>query len=68
MLERYEDPLVKKAAAAFQQAAAKVVRLARQTGTPIITQVNGEVRSVSADDLPGFDHKPIEGNPIQAPS
>ena len=44
--------LVEKADAAFRKAAARVVYLARQTGTPIITwdPELGQVRAISPDE------------------
>jgi predicted ABC-type ATPase len=68
MHEPAKDPLIEKAAAAFRQAAAKVVRLARQTGTPIITQIDGKVRAVSPENLHDFDDGSMEAHAIQGPT
>jgi len=50
MPEPTDQSLTAKADAAFRQAAAKVVRLARQTGTPIIVWDRGGVRAISPDE------------------
>jgi len=42
--------LTEKADAAFRQAAAKVVELARQTGTPVIVWENGRIVEKSAEE------------------
>jgi hypothetical protein len=46
------DGLITKIEAAVRQAATKVVRVARQTGTPIIIwdHDRGEVRAISPDE------------------
>ena len=38
-----DDTLTEKANAAFQQAAAKVIERARQTGTPVIVWEKGQI-------------------------
>jgi len=43
-----------KAKAAFEQAAAKVVERAKQTGTPVIVWKDNRVSEVSADLLPNL--------------
>jgi len=43
-----------KAKAAFEQAAAKVVERAKQTGTPVIVWKDNRVSEVSADQLPNL--------------
>ena len=52
MAEPNSQSIVDKADAAFRKAAARVVRLARQTGTPIITwdPELGQVRAISPDE------------------
>jgi hypothetical protein len=42
--------LTEKADAAFRQAAAKVVELARQTGTPVIVWEDGRIVKKSAEE------------------
>jgi hypothetical protein len=51
MPEPTDQSIAAKANAAFRQAAAKVVLLARQTGTPIIIwdHDRGQVRAISPD-------------------
>ena len=46
------DTLSEKAKAAFEQAAAKVVERARQTGTPVVVWKDNRVSEVSPDHLP----------------
>ena len=43
------ESLSDKADAAFRQAAAKVVELARQTGTPVVLWEDDQVKEVSPD-------------------
>jgi len=50
MSEPIDQSLTEKADAAFRQAAAKVIRLARQTGTPIIVWDRGGIRAISPDE------------------
>jgi hypothetical protein len=52
MPDSIDETLSAKADAAFRRAAAKVVRVARQTGTPIIIWDRGEIRAISPDDIP----------------
>ena len=51
MPEPTDESLITKANAAFRQAAAKVVRLARQTGTPIIVWDRDAIRAIQPDEL-----------------
>jgi len=51
MPEPTDQSLTAKADAAFRQAAAKVVRLARQTGTPIIVWERGGIRAIDPDEF-----------------
>jgi hypothetical protein len=46
-----DSTLSEKVDAAFRQAAVKVLRLARQTGTPVIIWDNGRVRAASPDEF-----------------
>jgi hypothetical protein len=50
MSEPTDQSLTAKADAAFRQAAAKVVRIARQTGTSIIVWDRGGIRAISPDE------------------
>jgi len=50
MPEPTDQSLTAKADAAFRQAAAKVIRLARQTGTPVIVWDRDEIRAISPDE------------------
>ena len=52
MADPNSQSIADKANAAFRQAATKVVRLARQTGTPIITwdPDRGQVLAISPDE------------------
>jgi hypothetical protein len=50
MSEPTDESLTAKIDAAFRQAAAKVVRLARQTGTPIIVWERDGIRAISPDE------------------
>ena len=52
MSEASDQSISAKADAAFRQAADRVVRLARQTGTPIIVwdDERGEVRGITPDE------------------
>jgi hypothetical protein len=43
--------LTKLADAAFKQATRKVIRRARETGTPVIVWADGQVRAVDPRDL-----------------
>jgi hypothetical protein len=52
MLDPTDPPLTALIDAAFRQAAAKVVRRARQCGTPIIIWENGELRSIPPEQVP----------------
>lgn len=45
-----ETPLITLADAAFRQAAAKVVRRARQTGTPLIVWERDGVRTIPPEE------------------
>jgi len=49
MGDKTRDTLTEMADAAFRQAAAKVVELARQTGTPVIVWENGRIVEKSAE-------------------
>jgi ABC-type sugar transport system substrate-binding protein len=44
MKKATEDPLTKLADAAFRQAAQKVIKRAKESGTPVIVWDNGEVK------------------------
>ncbi len=50
MSDKTRDTLTEQADAAFRQAAAKVVNLARQTGTPVIVCEGGRIVQKSPDD------------------
>jgi hypothetical protein len=52
MADPNSESIADKADAAFRQAAARVVHLARQTGTPVITwdPERGQVLSISPDE------------------
>jgi hypothetical protein len=50
MSDKTRDTLTEQADAAFRQAAAKVVNLARQTGTPVIVREDGRIVQKSADE------------------
>ena len=63
MTDTRPDPW-EMADAAFRKAAANVVRLARQTGTPVLIVINGELRPVSPDELAEYE----EGNPSPQPA
>lgn len=49
MNETGEHPLTIKAKATFHQAARNVVRLAKQTGAPVIVWENGQIREIPCD-------------------
>jgi hypothetical protein len=51
MPEPTDQSLTAKADAAFRQADAKVVRIARQTGTPIIVWERGGIRAIDPDEF-----------------
>ena len=51
MNETGDALLTMKIEAAFRQAARRVVRLAKQTGTPVIVWENGQVREIPCDQL-----------------
>jgi len=51
MNEPQQDDLTAKAEAAFRQAARKVIRTAKQTGTPVIVWEEGQVREIPPDRL-----------------
>ena len=46
-----DPPLTTLADAAFRQAAAKVVRRAKETGTPLIVWERDQVRSIPPDEI-----------------
>ena len=46
-----EPSLTALADAAFREAAVQVVRLAKQTGTPLIVWENGEIRAIPPDEI-----------------
>ena len=46
MKKASENPLTKLADAAFRQAAQKVIKLAEESGTPVIIWEDGEVKRV----------------------
>jgi len=50
MSEKTRDTLTEKADAAFRQAAANVIELARQTGTPVIVWEDGRIVEKSAEE------------------
>ena len=50
MSDKARDTLTEQADAAFRQAAAKVVNLARQTGTPVIVWEGGRIVQKSPDE------------------
>jgi len=50
MSEKTRDTLTEQADAAFRQAAAKVIELARQTGTPVIVWEEGRIVENSAEE------------------
>jgi hypothetical protein len=50
MSHKTRDTLTEQADAAFRQAAAKVVNLARQTGTLVIVWEDGQIVQKSADE------------------
>jgi len=50
MGDKARDTLTEKADAAFRQAAAKVVELARQTRTPVIVWEDGRIVEKSAEE------------------
>ena len=52
MPEPADPPLTTLADAAFRQAAAKVVRRAKQTGTPLIVWERDGVRSIPPEERP----------------
>lgn len=52
MPEPTEPSLTALADAAFRQAAAKLVRRAKQTGTPLIVWDGNQVRAIPPDELP----------------
>lgn len=45
------DRLSSKAEAAFQQAAAKVIQRAKQTGTPVIVWKEGQIEEIPSDRM-----------------
>ena len=51
MNEINEPALLSKIEAAFQLATQDVIRLAKQTGTPVIVWENGHVREIPCDRL-----------------
>jgi hypothetical protein len=51
MNETDESSLITKIEAAFRQAARKIVRVAKQTGTPVIVWEDGRVREIPCDRL-----------------
>jgi hypothetical protein len=55
-----ELSLSAKAEAAFQQAAAKVIQRARQTGTPVVIWKAGRVEKIPSDR---FETTTIQGKP-----
>ncbi len=50
-----EAELTLRAEAAFRQAARSVIRVARQTGTPIVIWKDGRVQEIPADRLDALD-------------
>jgi hypothetical protein len=50
MPDPIDTSMITKANAAFRQAAAKVVRLARQTGTPILVWDRDGIRALPPDE------------------
>ena len=52
MPEHTEPSLTALADAAFRQAAAKLIRRAKQTGTPLIVWDGNQVRAIPPDELP----------------
>lgn len=66
MKKRSDQPLTKLADAAFEQAARKVIELAKATGTPVIVWKDAAVREVELEpsnqrsDLP--NPAPRDGN------
>ena len=50
MGDKTRDTLIEKADAAFREAAAKVIELARQTGTPVIVWEDGRIVEKTADE------------------
>jgi|APCry1669189241_1035207.scaffolds.fasta_scaffold177736_2 hypothetical protein len=61
-MSEIKQHLTLMAEAAFEKAAANVVRLARQTGTPILVWENGRVREIAADH---FDQGQNRENPTR---
>jgi hypothetical protein len=55
-----EHPLTSKIRGAFHRAARKVVRLAKQTGTPVIVWEDGRIREIPCDspELEAWADKP----------
>jgi hypothetical protein len=53
MAEAADASLTALADAAFRQAAAKVIRRAKETGTPLIIWERNEIRSIPPDAWPG---------------
>lgn len=51
MNETSEPSLTTRIEAAFRQAAREVLRVAKQTGTPVIIWENGQVREIPCDRL-----------------
>jgi hypothetical protein len=56
------DPLIALADAAFHQAAVKLIRRAKQNGTPLIVWDQGRVRAVPPDELPDLEAGPGSGS------
>ncbi len=50
MSDETMSTLIEKADAAFWAAAAQVIKLARQTGTPVIVWENGRIVKKTADE------------------
>jgi hypothetical protein len=51
MTEPNDPPLTKLADAAFRQAAVKIVRRAKQTGTPLIVWERDRIRIIPPDEV-----------------
>jgi hypothetical protein len=62
MIETNEPPQLSLIEAAFREAARDVLRVAKQTGTPVIVWENGRIREIPCDspELEPWTDKPRE--------
>jgi hypothetical protein len=66
--EPTKPSLIELADAAFRQAAAEVVRRAKQAGTPNIVWENGQIRAIPPDEIPEEEAGDLAAPPRQTPT